>query len=200
MTAYISRDDSAALSHYGVMGMKWGVRKDPEKYFSKKASKIERNEAKYQKYMNKAQTVRTKNLSKRRAARAQRKLSKVAGRAAQQEAAAARAKAKGKFDKAVRLEAKAADAKLALHRTKNAALGNSTRTRRLEGKAAKFRAKESRIARRAYKKYNKASVKGWLKTANKSSISKAMKSVNRIVKSDEARTKRIIEQNSAWLY
>ena len=31
MTAYISRDDSAALAHYGVMGMKWGVRKNEER-------------------------------------------------------------------------------------------------------------------------------------------------------------------------
>lgn len=30
MVVYISRDNSAALAHYGVKGMKWGVRKERE--------------------------------------------------------------------------------------------------------------------------------------------------------------------------
>lgn len=42
-----------ALAHYGVMGMKWGVRKNPEKAYSKARAKSEKLSKKYSKAYDK---------------------------------------------------------------------------------------------------------------------------------------------------
>ena len=45
MTVYISRDGSEALEHYGVKGMKWGVRKNKEPS-SRKINRMAKKDAK----------------------------------------------------------------------------------------------------------------------------------------------------------
>ena len=55
----VTKDD-AELKHYGVFGMKWGVRKNPSQAFSKASKKASRLSDKYQKYSSKAATADAK--------------------------------------------------------------------------------------------------------------------------------------------
>ena len=55
----VTKDD-AELKHYGVLGMKWGVRHNPTKAFSKSSKKASRLSDKYEKYSSKAATADAK--------------------------------------------------------------------------------------------------------------------------------------------
>lgn len=53
------------LMHYGVLGMKWGVRKDAKKAYKKASEKLDRIEKKTNKYADKvSKRVRTYNDSR----------------------------------------------------------------------------------------------------------------------------------------
>lgn len=52
--------ENAELMHYGVLGMKWGVRKNPSQAFSKASKKANRLSDKYNKYSSKAATADAK--------------------------------------------------------------------------------------------------------------------------------------------
>lgn len=52
------------VTHYGVLGMKWGVRKDPSKAYSKAVKKKESLEKKSAKYNLKSAKLRSKALKK----------------------------------------------------------------------------------------------------------------------------------------
>ena len=55
----VTKED-AELKHYGVLGMKWGVRKNPSQAFSKASKKASRLSDKYEKYSSKAATADAK--------------------------------------------------------------------------------------------------------------------------------------------
>ena len=48
------------LAHYGVLGMKWGVRHDPKKAYQKAKNKLDKLESKAKKKQAKASKYRTK--------------------------------------------------------------------------------------------------------------------------------------------
>lgn len=50
----VGTDGSPSLAHYGVMGMKWGVRHDREKAYRKASKKADRLNARAKKAENKA--------------------------------------------------------------------------------------------------------------------------------------------------
>lgn len=58
---YESFDASLYLEHYGVLGMKWGVRKDPQRAYSKSMRKLGKLEAKSQKKRFKAEKFKAKS-------------------------------------------------------------------------------------------------------------------------------------------
>lgn len=55
----VTKEDTE-LKHYGVLGMKWGVRKNPSQAFSKASKKASRLSDKYEKYSSKAATADAK--------------------------------------------------------------------------------------------------------------------------------------------
>jgi hypothetical protein len=55
----VTKED-AGLKHYGVLGMKWGARKNPSQAFSKASKKANRLSDKYDKYSSKAATADAK--------------------------------------------------------------------------------------------------------------------------------------------
>lgn len=55
---------NAELQHYGVLGMKWGVRKNPTKAYNKADKKKKKLEAKSAKYAVKSAKLRSKSLKK----------------------------------------------------------------------------------------------------------------------------------------
>lgn len=62
-------EEQNALKHYGVLGMKWGVRKDPSKAYSKavkKKNKLETKAAKTNLKAAKARMSATKKMAKAR--------------------------------------------------------------------------------------------------------------------------------------
>lgn len=56
------------LEHYGVLGMKWGVRKDPDKAYEKAGKKLERLDRKATKFSRKGAAREQKALKKQRRA------------------------------------------------------------------------------------------------------------------------------------
>lgn len=56
------------LEHYGVLGMKWGVRKNPDKAYAKAGRKLERLDTKVSKLSAKGAKREQKSLKKQRRA------------------------------------------------------------------------------------------------------------------------------------
>lgn len=56
------------LEHYGVLGMKWGIRKDPDKAYAKAGAKLERLDKKVQKVNAKGAKKEQKAVKKQRKA------------------------------------------------------------------------------------------------------------------------------------
>lgn len=92
------------LQHYGVLGMKWGIRKDPHKAYTKSYSKLEKLDAKATKAAAKAGQKEVRSLRKQQRADSalflQRSKSRAAARAIRR-SERARAKYVGKATQAV---------------------------------------------------------------------------------------------------
>lgn len=73
-------DSEAVIQHYGVLGMKWGVRKDPEKAYSKSSNKLRKLDNKLLKKTaksNKAEQKMTKAKAKATSLRKMKKANKL---------------------------------------------------------------------------------------------------------------------------
>lgn len=65
---FIERRSQTDLEHYGVLGMKWGVRKDPERAYEKASQKLEKLDRKAQKAGAKAAKKEAKSVHKQQKA------------------------------------------------------------------------------------------------------------------------------------
>lgn len=114
---YISEDDhSDILRHYGVLGMKWGVRKNPSKAFGKATKKAKRLDAKAASYrevteahrgVSKVYNKQARELRKQRAANDVFRPSRARIAIAERRARKADARLKRADDRALRSEGRA---------------------------------------------------------------------------------------------
>lgn len=61
MASYQGFDASSYIEHYGVLGMKWGVRKDPQRAYSKSMRKLDKLDKKAEKKRFTAEKYKAKS-------------------------------------------------------------------------------------------------------------------------------------------
>lgn len=145
------------LEHYGVVGMKWGVRKDPDRAFGKGLSKITKYDAKARKYASKNGPGRYKKIAK-----LQKQNAKYMKRMA-------KAERKGNTGDYGKYSAKK--------------MQNDTKLAKLNSKVAKYQAKEAKYQKKAAKVAKAMSRVNW-SGVNMSSVNQSQLDIGKRYTSD----------------
>ena len=132
MTVYISRDVSdTELAHYGVMGMKWGVRKDPRATVERVNSQTSEWRAKASGLRSKRDAYISKKANARSSARKMIRADRLKNKALKKDA-------KGDLIKGAKFRAKAA-------KLEQKATGVNHKSNKMLYKAQKYEAKANRL-------------------------------------------------------
>ena len=150
-------DGSEALAHYGVLGMKWGVRRDRSKAYDKSMGKLQKLDTKAAKYQGKAD-ARVKRITSRfnrseRAGKMQAKAAKLETRAAKLDKKAAKRLVRGDQSGFVKANYKAMQNRERASKLTKKATGVDARTEKLRYKQEKYQYKASKWAKRMNKEF-----------------------------------------------
>lgn len=151
-------DDSDGLKHYGVLGMKWGVRHDKPKALGRGLKQISKDQAKAQRSREKAARIQARNAGSVGAVNDSRRAARYEAESARLSYKSARQLARGNFDKSFQLQGRAAKLDYKAARLRERATGKTELVGQLTVKAAKLDIKSQKMAEVIAQNYSKREI------------------------------------------